>query len=40
MLVSGKKIRDKKNKQIDIADTVYCVFLHMSSALLQSVIYD
>ena len=29
-----------QSREIDIADTVYCVFLHLSSALLQSVIYD
>jgi hypothetical protein len=29
-----------QSRKIDIADTVYCVFLHLSSALLQSVIYD
>jgi len=29
-----------QSREIDIADTVYCVFLHLSSALLQSIIYD
>jgi hypothetical protein len=29
-----------QSRKTDITDTVYCVFLHLSSALLQSVIYD
>jgi hypothetical protein len=29
-----------QSREIDIDDTVYCVFLYLSSALLQSVIYD
>jgi hypothetical protein len=28
-----------QSREIDIADTVYCVFQHLSSALFQSVIY-
>ena len=37
--VINNEIRHQ-SREIDIADTVYCVFLHLSSALLQSVIYD